>query len=206
VADAVYAHAIESQPRPVYYLPLAQNYESGVTLHLRTSLAPLSLVPALRQAVREIDPQLVLTRPRTLDEQFTRSLSEQRMMATLIALFGGVALALATVGLYGTMAHLAGQRTTEVGIRLALGASRSSIMRMMVGEGARLVALGALVGVGGALAGTRLLRTQLFGIAPTDPGTFAAVVALLWIAGVLACAIPARRAMRIDPAVALRNG
>ena len=103
------------------------------------------------------------------------------------------------------MTHLARQRTTEVGIRLALGAKPSSILWMLVADGLRLVAIGAALGPAGALAGSRLLQTQLFGITPTDPGTFIAVVVLLLSVGLLACALPARRVMRVDPVIALRN-
>jgi ABC-type antimicrobial peptide transport system permease subunit len=205
VPDAVYASALERDPPPFFYLPLSQNYESGVTLHLRTATDPLTVIPAVRQAVRELDPQVIVARPRTLIEEFSRSISDERMMATLVGLFGAIALVLAAVGLYGTMAHLAGQRTTEVGIRLALGASPSSILVMLTGEGLRLVGAGAVLGLAGALAGTRLLESQLFGIAPTDPGTFVMVVLMFGSVGLLACALPARRAMRVDPVVALRN-
>jgi predicted permease len=205
VPDAVYASALERDPPPFFYLPLSQNYESGVTLHLRTATDPLTVIPAVRQAVRELDSQVIVARPRTLIEEFSRSISDERMMATLVGLFGAIALVLAAVGLYGTMAHLAGQRTTEVGIRLALGASPSSILVMLTGEGLRLVGAGAVLGLAGALAGTRLLESQLFGIAPTDPGTFVMVVLMLGSVGLLACALPARRAMRVDPVVALRN-
>jgi ABC-type antimicrobial peptide transport system permease subunit len=205
VPDAIYLKSTERNAPPFFYLPLSQNYESGVTLHVRTGVDPLTLIAAVRQAVRGLDPQVIVSRPRTLIDEFASSVIEQRMMAIFVGFFGAVALALAAVGLYGTMTHLARQRTTEVGIRLALGAKPSSILWMLVGDGVRLVAIGAAIGLAGAFAGTRLLQTQLFGITPTDPGTFIAVVVLLLSVGLLACALPARRAMRVDPVIALRN-
>jgi ABC-type antimicrobial peptide transport system permease subunit len=164
------------------------------------------LLPAVRQAVREIDGQLVVARPRTLADEFSRSVGDQTLMATLVSLFGGLALLLAAIGLYGTMAHAVGQRRTEIGIRLALGASPRTILRMMVGDGLRLVSIGALLGLGAALAVSRAIEQQLFGVRPLDPATYAGVAIVLVAVAVTACLVPARRAMRVDPVVALRNG
>jgi ABC-type antimicrobial peptide transport system permease subunit len=136
---------------------------------------------------------------------FDQSIAPQRMMATLVGLFGGTALLLAAVGLYGVMAHLAGQRRTEIGIRLALGARPRAILSMILGEGLRLVAVGAVIGLVAAFAASRWVESQLFGVRSTDPLTFAAVCLLLLASAVIACVIPARRAMRVDPAVALRS-
>jgi putative ABC transport system permease protein len=147
----------------------------------------------------------VVANPRTLEESFVSSLDQQRLMATLVGFFGAVALILAAVGLYGMMAHLTSQRTAEVGIRLALGARPVSILVLIVRQGLRLVAFGGVLGVFAAIAGSRLVRTQLFGIAPTDPTTYLAVALLLAVVSVVACVIPARRAMRVDPIVALRQ-
>jgi predicted permease len=205
VPDAVYASAIERNPPPFFYVPLLQRYESGMTLHIRTAGDPLALVPSVRQAVRDVDPQLIAGRPRPLSDEFAASIGEQRTMVILIGLFGGVALLLAAVGLYGTMAHLAGQRTTEMGIRLALGARPSSIMMLVISEGLRLVGLGAALGLAGAFAGSRQLQSQLFNVAPTDPVTFVSVALVLVAVGTLACALPARRVMKLDPVVALRQ-
>ena len=205
VPDSVYVSSVERRAPPFFYLPLSQSYESGVTLHVRTDGDPLTLMPAIRRAVRGLDSQIIVSRPRTLNDEFATSVTDQRMMAIFVGFFGAVALALAAVGLYGTMTHLARQRTSEVGIRLALGAKPSAILWMLIGDGVRLVAIGAAIGLAGAFAGTRLLQSQLFGIAPTDPLTFAAVVAIMLLVGLLACALPARRAMRVDPVIALRN-
>jgi putative ABC transport system permease protein len=206
VPDTVYRSALERDAPPFYYLPLAQNYEAGVALHVRAAQGdPLGLLPAIRAAVRGIDPALVVARPQRLRSVFEASLASQRMMATLVGLFGIAALTLAAVGLYGVMAHLAGQRRTEIGIRLALGASPTSILTLIVSDGLRLVAIGAALGMLAAMASTRWISSQLFGIQPVDPLTFVAGSVLLGAVAVLACLIPARRAMRVDPSAALRN-
>ena len=206
VPDTVYRNALEREPPPFFYLPLAQNYESGVTLHVRAAHGdPLALLPFVRAAVRHVDPAIAIARPQRLRSLFEQSIASQRMMATLVGLFGGIALVLASVGLYGVMAHLAGQRRTEIGIRLALGARPTTILSLILGEGLRLVAIGAVIGLAAALVASRLLESQLYGVGPTDPLTFAAVCLLLAVVAIFACLIPARRAMRVDPAVALRS-
>jgi predicted permease len=205
VPDTVYLSVTERDPRPIFYVPLAQNYESGVTLHVRTAGDPLAILPAVRQIVRDADPRLALTRPRRLVDEFDRSMTSARTMATFVGLLSGIALLLAAVGLYGVIAYATRQRTAEVGLRLALGATPSSIVTMIVLRGARLMAVGGVLGFAGAFAGMRYVRNQLFGVEPTDPITWLAVFVLLLVIGLFACAIPARRAMRIDPAAALRS-
>jgi ABC-type antimicrobial peptide transport system permease subunit len=204
VPDTIYRSTTEQSPPPFLYLPVAQNYESGLTLHIRTAGEPLGEIAAVRRVLRDVDPLLVLGRPRTLRDEFNVSVGDQRLMATLIGLFGLVALVLAAIGLYGVMTHLASQRTTEIGVRIALGAEPSSILRMLLKEGLKLVALGCLLGLIGAFAAARLVRTQLFGVDAIDPLTFAVVCVTLTIVGAAACLVPALRAMRIDPIAALR--
>jgi predicted permease len=204
IGDAVYTSAVERNPLPFYLVPLAQNYESGMTLFVRTPSEPTSLLPAVRQAIREVDPQLVLARPRTLSDEFARSVGGERLMATLVALFGGLALLLAAVGLYGVMAHATSQRRTEIGIRLALGAQPSSVLWLIVTAGLRLVSIGAVVGAIAAVFASRTIENQLFGVKPLDPTTYVAVAVVLATVAVAACVVPARRAMRIDPVRALR--
>ena len=204
VPDTVYRNTLEQNAPPVIYMPLSQNYESGVALHIATSGDPAELSPALRHAVRQVDPQLEVERTATFRELFTQSIGDQRMMAILVGMFGVVALVLAAVGLYGVMAQMAGQRTAEIGIRLALGARPAAIMRLMLSDGLKLLAIGAALGLAGAFAGVKYLRNQLFGVEPTDPTTFVAVSVVLVLVGLLACVIPARRAMRVNPSAALR--
>ena len=205
VPDTVYVNALERDSPPFFYTLLAQNYESGVSLHVRTAGDPMSLVPSIREVVRQIDSQLVVARPQLLRDVLDQSLSRERMMGTLVGCFGAIALILAVIGLYGVMAHLTSHRTTEIGIRLAMGAQPASILGLLLAQGLRLVAIGTVLGLAGALVGTRYLESQLFGVTATDPLTFAGVCLLLLLAGLSACALPARRAMRLDPVIALRQ-
>jgi len=205
VPDTVYRSGLEANPLPFVYAPLAQNYESGMALHIRTAGDPLDLIGPVRQAVRSVDPQLVVLRPAALREVFQRSIGDQRMMAMLVGLFGVIAVVLAAVGLYGVMAHMARQRATEIGIRMALGAEPASILRLMLRDGLRLVALGSIIGLAGALAGARYVQNQLFGVEATDPMIFGVVWATLMAVSAIACLVPARRAMRVDPVIALRS-
>jgi predicted permease len=205
VPDTVYLRSTEREPRPFFYLPLSQNYENGVSLHVRTAGDPMALVGAVREVTRSLDPRLTLTRPRRLVDEFDRSVETERLLARLTGMLSGIALLLAAVGLYGVMAHSVKQRTREVGLRLALGATPASIMQLVVGGGFRLVAIGSALGLAGAFAGVRFVRNQLFGVEPTDPLTWLAVSALLVSVALLACGIPARRAMRVAPATVLRS-
>ena len=205
VPDTVYTTTLERERPPTYYLLLAQNYESGVALHVRAASNPMSLVPAIREAVRQVDSQLAVERPQLLRDVLDRTLSRQRMMATLVGLFGAVALILAVLGLYGVMAHVATQRTPEIGIRLAMGAQPASIVTLLLGQGLRLLGIGVAIGLTGALLGTRYIEAQLFGVTATDPLTFVGVCVVLGIAGFAASLIPALRAMRVDPIIALRR-
>jgi predicted permease len=204
VPDTVYTSTVEPE-RPTYYVPLTQNYESGVALHVRGAGNPMTLVPAIRDAVREVDSQLAVERPQLLRDVLDRTLSSQRMMATLVGLFGAVALVLAALGLYGVMAQAATQRTPEIGIRLAMGAQPASIVSLLLGRGLRLLGIGAAIGLTGALVATRYIEAQLFGVTATDPLTFITGCVALATAGLTASVIPALRAMRVDPVVALRQ-
>ena len=205
VPDTVYTSTLERERPPTYYLPLAQNYESGVALHVRAASNPMSLVPAIREAVRQVDGELAVERPQLLRDVLDQSLSRQRMMATLVGLFGAVALILAILGLYGVMAHVATQRTPEIGIRLAMGAQPASIVTLLLGQGLRLLGLGMAIGLTGALLGTRYIEAQLFGVTATDPVTLISGCVVLVIAGLTASLIPAFRAMHVDPVIALRR-
>jgi predicted permease len=205
VPDTVYTSTLERERPPTYYLLLAQNYESGVALHVRAAGSPTSLVPGIREAVRQVDGELALGRPQLLRDILERTLNRQRMMAILVGLFGAVALVLAGLGLYGVMAYVATQRTPEIGIRLALGAPPASIVSLLLGQGLRLVGIGAAIGLTCALVGTRYVEAQLFGVTATDPLTFVSGCVVLAIAGLTASLIPALRAMRVDPVTALRR-
>jgi ABC-type antimicrobial peptide transport system permease subunit len=205
VPDTVYTSTVERERPPAYYLLLAQNYESAVALHVRAAGNPMSLVPAIREAVRHVDSQLAVERPQLLRDVLDRTLSNQRMMATLVGLFGAVALILAVLGLYGVMAHVANQRMPEIGIRLAMGAHPASIVTLLLGQGLRLLGIGVAIGLTGAFLGTRYIEAQLFGVTATDPLTFVSGCVVLAMAGLTASVIPALRAMHVDPVIALRR-
>lgn len=176
-----------------------------MTLHVRTQGDPAAIVPAVRRAIRDVDPRLALTRVRGLADEFERSILDQRTMAMLIGTLGGIALLLAAVGLYSVMAYVTKQWTTEVGLRMSLGATPASVMRLIVARGIGLVTTGILLGGAGALVGVKYIRSLLFGVEATDPFIWLGACALLAFVGLAACALPARHAMRIDPAIALRN-
>lgn len=205
VPDTVYTTTVERDRPPTYYLLLTQNYESGVALHVRAAGNPMSLVPAIREAVRQVDGQLAVERPQLLRDVLDRTLFRQRMMATLVGLFGALAFILAVLGLYGVMAHVAMQRTPEIGIRLAMGAPPTSIVTLLLRQGLRLLGIGVAVGLTGALLGTRYIEAQLFGVTVTDPLTFVSGCVVLAIAGLTASVIPALRVMAVDPVIALRR-
>jgi len=177
----------------------------GVTFELRTLTPPLDLVPAVRAAVRDIEPRLPLDGVRTEEQQIAESYREERMYATLATTLGAVGVLLAAIGLYGLLAYQVAQRTQELGVRRALGATRGRLARLVVAQSLGLAAAGAVVGVAASLAGTRVLTGILFGLSPTDPATVAGAVALLMGVTIVAGYLPARRAARVDPLVALRT-
>jgi putative ABC transport system permease protein len=170
------------------------------------SALPLdSLLPAIRRAVWSLDPNQPLTRIRTLSESVSESQSTRRFQMTLLMLFGWLALALAVVGIYGVVAYSVGERTSEIGIRMALGAQRGSILGMVVRQAMMLAASGVAVGLAVAWAASRSLTTLLYEVKPIDYSTYAAVSVLLAMAAMAAAWIPARRASQTDPMVALRH-
>jgi len=171
---------------------------------LRTSAPPLELVAPLKQRVQQLNRENILYDPRPIEQLVAESLSTRRFSMYLLAAFAALALLLAAIGIYGVIAYLVGQRTQEFGIRMALGAQRRDVLHMVMGEGARIAVLGLVLGVVAALGLTRAMTNLLFGVRPTDPATFAAVSVLLALIALLACYLPARRATRVDPMVALR--
>jgi predicted permease len=204
VKDIKYTSLRDDIPEQAYEPYLAETYTSGMTVYLRTTLDPNQLFSAVRAKVRDLDPALPIYAMRTTEEQITNSLSTERLIASLSAVFGFLATLLATIGLYGVMAYTVARRTREIGIRMALGAAQGKVVWMVMKEVLVLVGLGVGIGVPAALALTRLVRSQLFGIAPNDPSTLAMAAVGL---AVIACAagyIPAIRASRVDPILALR--
>jgi putative ABC transport system permease protein len=175
-----------------------------MTILVRTSNDPLALVSAARNELQQVDPELPMAAVATMDQLLADSLSRSRFTMLLLGIFAAVALVLASVGIYGLVAYSVTQRTQELGIRIALGAQRRDVLRLVLGQGTRLTLLGVALGVLAALAFSRLLVTLLFGVSATDPLTFAGVAALLAFVALVACFIPACRATRVDPIVALR--
>jgi putative ABC transport system permease protein len=186
------------------FYPVTQNARPMMALVLKTARDPLSLVAEVRAAVESIDPEPPIADVRTMEQWVGRSLEGRRTPMMLLALFGGVALVLSAIGIYGVLAFGVTQRAREFGIRQALGADRRAVLRMVLMQGLRTAGLGLAIGLGGALALTRFLSSLLFNIDPTDATTFAAIPALLLVVALLASYLPARRAAAVDPAVSLR--
>jgi putative ABC transport system permease protein len=196
---------IDQDVRPSAFRPLTQFAAYRMDVLVRASSDPLALLPELRRLVQSLDPQLPMTRIATLDQLMAESLSQRRFVAMILAVFAGSALGLAAVGIFGMMAYLVGQRTREIGIRVALGAHPSGVLGRVFAEGLTHAGLGLAIGTVGALGLTRLVSSQLFGLAPSDPATFVGAAMILLTTAVLACFVPARRAARVDPMVALRE-
>ncbi len=197
--------SLAEKNEPFVYLPLAQNYESKVTLIARGVGDPHLLTATLRKEIHGLDENLPLYDARTMLEHLDLPLAPARAAATALGGFGALALLLAAVGVFGVMSHAVTQRTREIGVRIALGASSKEILKLIVGQGALLVGIGVAIGLGVAGLGTRLLASLLFGVSALDPLTFVGVTALLTATAFLACYLPARRATKVDPMVALRH-
>jgi putative ABC transport system permease protein len=159
----------------------------------------------VRRAVNEIDRRDVIYGVQTLDEILTGSVAAPRLSMFLLAGFAALALILSCVGIYGVISHLIGQRTREIGVRMALGAQRNEVLRLVLGQGAKMALLGVVVGIAAAVGLMRLMANQLFGISSYDPLTFVSVALLLALVALVACYLPARRAVRVDPIIALRH-
>ena len=208
-SDVRYGELDRPPARGALYLPHAQTPLTAgpnlsMTLTVRTSIDPTSLVSAVRNEVRALDPAVPVYQVRTMEQAISEATATQRFSLLLQLLFAFVALSLAAVGLYGVLAFTVARRSAEIGIRMAFGAHRSDIRRMVVGQGMGIVAIGVALGTGCALLSGRLIEGLLFTVSPADPLTYAVVVVLLLVVALLACWIPARRASSVDPAEALR--
>ncbi len=195
---------LNSPPRAEYFLPAQQRGENFTTILVRTEGDPALFTTAVRTALREVDPDLPLLNAQPLTALIDQAVAERRLIMTLLAAFAALALVLACIGVYSVMAYVVTQRTTEIGIRMALGASPGAVQAMILGEGLRLAALGIGIGVGVALAASRLIQRLLFNVPPHDPLIYAGISLLLAAVAALACWLPARRATKVDPLIALR--
>jgi predicted permease len=196
--------SLDESPAPYFYLPFLQYYQPNMTLEVRTAGDPAAMIPAIRREIAALDRDLPV-QSGTMEDALGLSLLPQRAGATLLGIFSVLGLVLASIGLYGVVAYAVAQRTRDLGIRVALGAEARDVYRVVLGHGVKLTMLGLLIGVGAALLLARLARGVLFGVSSTDPVTFGSVAAILAAVALLASFIPARRATRVDPMVALRE-
>ena len=197
--------ALSRKPGPIMYVPFAQAPLYGGEVVVRSSLSASSVAAAIRQAVHSIDKALPVTDVESFPDMLGASVAQERFRTLLLSSFSGIALILAAVGIFGVISYSASQRTHEIGIRMALGAQQRSVLRLILGQGAKLALLGLGAGTVAALLLTRLMASMLYGVSATDPLTIGAVAIVLLGVAVTACYIPARRAMRVDPMVALRH-
>jgi putative ABC transport system permease protein len=204
VAAEVRLQGLSQGSTPTIYVPHAQSPRRGMTFVVRTGGDPLSLAGSITSAIQSVNKDQPVIRVEAMEQVVADSLAQSRFSAVLLSLFGTLALALAAVGIYGVMAYNVTQRTREIGLRMALGAQAGDVLRLVIGQGLKLALLGVALGVTGAFALTRLLKALLFSVSTTDPLTFGVVTALLAVVALLACFIPARRAAKVDPMVALR--
>ncbi len=205
VVGDVKGSSLDATAAPEVYVPYAQHQVDSLTIVVRTAGDPMAFVPMARADIASLDRDLPLAGVRTMDEVIGRSIAERRFTMLLLVSFAAVAVVLAAIGVYGVLAYLVSQRTQEIGVRLAIGATPGDVVRLFVREGAALTMVGVAGGLAGALVVTRALSTLLFGVTTTDPLTFAAVAGTLAIVALLACYLPARRAGRVDPMTALRT-
>jgi putative ABC transport system permease protein len=204
VVGAVRHQRMQEDTRKSVYLPHQQIPVNGSRLVTRTSTEPKDLVSAIRREITQLDSDLPVSTVATMEEVIAESIWQPRLYATLFGVFAGGALILALIGIYGVMAFLVQTRTHEIGVRMALGATARDVFKLIVGRGMKLTAIGVLLGIGGAVALTRLMHGLLFNTSATDPMTFLLLSLMLALAAFFACYIPARRASKVDPLVALR--
>ena len=196
---------IQEEPRAFIWAPLTQDYNASGSLVVRTNGSPEAMFPAVRKEVNALDPNLPLFDVQTLQEHLRLALFPARIAATVLGVFGLVALLLSAIGIYGITSYAVAQRTHEIGIRMALGAQLSDVLKLVLNHGLKLTLIGAVIGLAGAYAATRAITSVLYGVSATDPLTFVSVSLLLIIVALVACYVPARRATKVDPLVALRN-
>jgi putative ABC transport system permease protein len=195
---------LDEAPDPTAYFPFSQNPRFTMSLVIRSKQDPTLLASAVRSELQMLDPNLPVSNVKTLGEMISERISPKRLMTYILAVFGLIALLLASVGIYGVMSYAVTQRTQEIGVRMALGAQAADVLKLVIKNGMTMALVGVAIGLAGAYALTRLLANLLFKVAPTDLLTFAFVTGALIVVALIACYIPARRATKVDPLVALR--
>jgi putative ABC transport system permease protein len=203
VGDAKH-YWLEEEAQPQMYDAYSQAPGIFATVVVRTAVEPMSLAEPVRQAVWKVDSDQPMWKVRTVESLIDRSVADKRFLMALMGVFAALALALTIIGLYGVMSYAVSQRTQEIGIRMALGAGARNIHRMVLRQGMTLVLIGVAIGLAASWLLTRLIAKLLFGVSPTDPLTFGSIPLALALVALLACWIPARRATKVDPIVALR--
>lgn len=204
VAD-IRSTSLNTPPESDYFLPAFQRPETFTNILVRTTLSPAVMAPVVRDALRAVDPDLPLLQPQALTTRIAQTVANRKLALVLLAGFAALALLLASLGVYSVMAHLVAFRTSEIGLRMALGASPASVMRMVLAHSRRLTLVGIAIGVAGALAASRLMQQAVFEVSPADPLVYLALSVILLLVAEFASWVPARRATRIDPAIALRT-
>ena len=204
VRNVVYERLTARRPMPCVYVPQFQNPDWFMSVMLRTKTQPRNLVNLARATVMSVNKEIPIYRVYTMDEIVRNSFWERKFFGTMFSIFAGMALFLASLGLYGVMAYSVRQRTQEIGVRMALGAQAADVLRLVTGQGIRLISVGLAIGLAGAFFLTKLLQSDLEGISPHDPLSFSVVLVMLFLAGLLACYLPARSALQLDPVEALR--
>src|SRR6185503_18614628 len=203
VRDVKHA-SLDAPSRPMTYWPTPELVYSAMSLSVRTEGEPLVLTEAVRREVLAMDKDQPIADVRTMEQVVSDSVSRSRFSTLLLSIFAGVALLLAAVGIFGVMSYAVSERTHEIGLRMALGARAADVLTLVVGKGMTLALVGVVVGLGAAYALTRVLAGLLYGVSATDPITFVSIAVLLATVALVACFIPARRATKVDPMVALR--
>jgi putative ABC transport system permease protein len=211
VVRHVKQYGLDEQGRAEIYRPWTQitpkwkaDSTRALDMIVKTSVDPMSLIGAVRKEIRAIDKDQPIAQVQTLDDKLSESIAPQRFTLFLLGIFALIALFLAAAGIYGVMSYAVTQRTHEIGVRMALGAPRINVLKLMVGQGMRAVLIGLGLGLAGAYATTRLMSTLLFGVTEKDPVTFLIVTVVLTSVALIACYVPARRATKVDPLIALR--
>ena len=204
IVGSVRSQSLEAAPGPEMYVPYSQDPSALMYVAIRTASSPGALASAVRRRIFRLDKNLPVENLMTMEQVLASPTVLPRFYTSVLGLFAALALILAAVGIYGVMSHIVAQQTHEIGVRMALGADSKDVLKLILGKGLMMTIIGVSIGIGGALGLSRFLSGLLYGVKPTDPLTYSAVSLILIAVALLACYIPARRAARVDPMVALR--